>query len=66
MCNNPAAAGNNMSRNDLLLYYARSSSYYTGSEALTAADINADMFWNIGPCSPHVKRLFRGTYQLHL
>jgi hypothetical protein len=28
--------------------------------------LNVAIFWDIAPCGPYVKRIFGGTYQLHL
>jgi hypothetical protein len=35
-----------------------------GLEILTAVVMKVTIFWDIGPCSPYMKRLFGGTYPL--
>jgi hypothetical protein len=39
------------------------SSCYAGS---CLSNLNADIFWDIAPCSPYVNRRFGGKYPLHL
>jgi hypothetical protein len=37
-----------------------------GFKVVTEVVMNDAIFWDIAPCSPYLRRRFRGTYHFHL